>query len=105
VIAAKFDIGQQVRHKKFGYLGVVVDVDSEYSLSQPQAESLDMVDSLRQSPWYTVVTEDNRGDAIQAYVAEIQLDQELFPIHPEHPVLDDFSHAVKTQLRNRQLRH
>jgi heat shock protein HspQ len=105
VIAAKFDIGQQVRHKTFGYLGVVVDVDPEYSLSQPQAESLEMEDSLRQAPWYTVVTEDNRGDAVQAYVAEIQLDKELFSVHPENPVLDDFAHAVQKQLRNPQLRH
>lgn len=105
MIAVKFDIGQQVRHKTFGYLGVVVDVDPEYSLSQPQAESLDIDDSLRRAPWYTVVTEDDHGDALQAYVSEMQLDKELFPVHPEHPVLDDFAHAVKKQLRNPQLLH
>lgn len=32
MIASKFGIGQQVRHTLLGYLGVVVDIDPEYSL-------------------------------------------------------------------------
>lgn len=32
MIASKFGIGQQVRHRMLGYLGVVIDVDAEYSL-------------------------------------------------------------------------
>ncbi|MEW9809856.1 MAG: heat shock protein HspQ [Candidatus Symbiodolus clandestinus] len=105
MIATKFDIGQQVRHKTFGYLGVIVDVDAEFSLSVSKTESLTIEDSVRRAPWYTVVTENNQGDAIQAYVAEMQLDKELFPAHPEQPILDDFANAIQTQLRNPQLRH
>lgn len=31
MIASKFGIGQQVRHRLSGVLGVIVDVDPEYS--------------------------------------------------------------------------
>lgn len=105
MIAAKFGIGQQVRHKTFGYLGVVVDVDPEYSLAKPKVETLDIEDKQRNAPWYYVVAEDNRGEAVHAYVAEVQLDKELFAFHPEQPVLDDFANAVQSQLKSRYSRH
>lgn len=40
MIASKFGIGQQVRHTLLGYLGVVVDIDPEYSLDEPSADDL-----------------------------------------------------------------
>lgn len=40
MIASKFGIGQQVRHKLLGYLGVVIDIDPEYSLEQPKADEI-----------------------------------------------------------------
>lgn len=39
MIASKFGIGQQVRHSLLGFLGVVVDIDPEYSLDEPQLTS------------------------------------------------------------------
>jgi heat shock protein HspQ len=39
MIASKYGIGQQVRHSLLGYLGVVVDIDPEYSLDEPSATS------------------------------------------------------------------
>ena len=38
MIASKFGIGQQVRHSLLGYLGVVVDIDPVYSLSEPSPD-------------------------------------------------------------------
>lgn len=35
MIASKYGIGQQVRHQLLGFLGVIVDVDPEYSLTEP----------------------------------------------------------------------
>ena len=55
MIASKFGIGQQVRHSLLGYLGVVVDIDPEYSLDQPSADELAVNDELRAAPWYHVV--------------------------------------------------
>lgn len=43
MISSKFGIGQQVRHRLSGTLGVVVDVDAEFSLSQPEAEAPAMI--------------------------------------------------------------
>ncbi len=40
MIASKFGIGQQVRHSLLGYLGVVVDIDPVYSLSEPSPDEL-----------------------------------------------------------------
>ncbi len=40
MIASKFGIGQQVRHTLLGYLGVVVDIDPEYSLDDPQLDEV-----------------------------------------------------------------
>ncbi len=39
MIASNFGIGQQVRHSLLGYLGVVVDIDPVYSLSEPSPMS------------------------------------------------------------------
>jgi heat shock protein HspQ len=40
MIAIKFGIGQQVRHRLSGVLGVIVDVDPEYSLDEPKLKRL-----------------------------------------------------------------
>ena len=40
MIASKFGIGQQVRHSLLGYLGVVVDIDPVYFLSEPSPAEL-----------------------------------------------------------------
>ncbi|WP_243690191.1 heat shock protein HspQ, partial [Cronobacter sakazakii] len=55
MIASKFGIGQQVRHSLLGYLGVVVDIDPEYSLDEPEVDELAVNAELRAAPWYHVV--------------------------------------------------
>lgn len=50
MIASKFGIGQQVRHSLLGYLGVVVDIDPEYSLDDPSPDELAVNDELRAAP-------------------------------------------------------
>ncbi len=40
MIASKFGIGQQVRHTLLGYPGVIVDVDPEYSLAEPEEDEI-----------------------------------------------------------------
>ncbi len=57
MIASKFRIGQQVRHRLSGVLGVIVDVDPEYSLDDPQLDEVGATESLRAAPWYHVVME------------------------------------------------
>ena len=47
MIASKFGIGQQVRHSLLGYLGVVVDIDPEYSLDEPDVDEMAVNAELR----------------------------------------------------------
>ncbi len=74
MIASKFGIGQQVRHSLLGYLGVVVDIDPVYSLSEPSPDELAVNDELRAAPWYHVVMEDDNGLPVHTYLAEAQLE-------------------------------
>ncbi|MGP1959070.1 MAG: heat shock protein HspQ [Arsenophonus sp. NC-CH8-MAG3] len=103
--SSKFSIGQQVRHKLLGYLGVIVDVDAEYSLDKLQDDDISSNASIRSAPWYHVVMEDNNGEPIHTYLAEAQITYEISDEHPEHSSLDELSRSIKTQLRAPQLRN
>lgn len=105
MISSKFEIGQQVRHKLLGVLGVIIDVDPEYSLDNPKLEKVGGTEELRTAPWYHVVMEDEDGSPFHAYVAEIQLFAEMKVEHPEQPSLDELSHSIRQQLQTPRLRH
>ncbi|MGL4860883.1 MAG: heat shock protein HspQ [Enterobacteriaceae bacterium] len=106
MIASKFAIGQQVRHKLLGYLGVIIDIDPEYSLAvHPTSEELSGNETLRFSPWYYVVMEDELGRPIHTYLAEAQLISEEQEIHPEHIELDELAEKIKIQYQVPTLKH
>ncbi len=105
MIASKFGIGQQVRHKLLGYLGVVIDVDPEYSLEKPSLDEIAADDKLRAAPWYHVVMEDDEGKPVHTYLAEIQLGFEAAPVHPEQPTLDELAQSIRLQLQAPRLRN
>lgn len=104
MITTKFTIGQQVRHKMLGFLGVIVDVDPEYSLD---SDINDMManESMRAIPWYHVVVEDRDGRPVQTYLAEVQLDSERQTEHPEQLALDELSASIRQQLKEPCSRH
>nr|WP_318382115.1 heat shock protein HspQ [uncultured Enterobacter sp.] len=105
MIASKFGIGQQVRHSLFGYLGVVVDIDAEYSLDEPSADEIAVNDDLRAAPWYHVVMEDDDGLPMHTYLAEAQLSHEIVDEHPEQPSLDELAQTIRKQLQAPRLRN
>ena len=105
MIASKFGIGQQVRHKLLGYLGVVIDIDPEYSLEQPKADEIAANDELRSAPWYHVVMEDEEGQPVHTYLAEAQLDSEASDEHPEQPSMDELAQTIRKQLQAPRLRN
>ena len=80
MIASKFGIGQQVRHSLLGYLGVVVDIDPVYSLS-------------------------DNGLPVHTYLAEAQLSSELQDEHPEQPSMDELAQTIRKQLQAPRLRN
>ncbi|WP_294901926.1 heat shock protein HspQ [Tatumella sp. UBA2305] len=98
MISSKFGIGQQVRHKLSETLGVIVDVDAEFSLDMPVPEE-PSYDLHGTRPWYHVVMEDEAGDTVHTYVAEFQLTGEVYDEHPDQPVLDELAENVRQQLR------
>lgn len=105
MIASKFGIGQQVRHRLLGYLGVVIDVDAEYSLEKPGVDDVAADDSMRTAPWYHVVMEDEEGQPVHTYLAEIQIDHEAARSHPEQTSLYDLAESVRRQLMAPRLRN
>ncbi|MBP2197157.1 MULTISPECIES: heat shock protein HspQ [Pantoea] len=105
MIASKFGIGQQVRHRLSGVLGVIVDVDAEYSLDEPKLEEVGAAEKLRAAPWYHVVMEDEEGEQVHTYVAEIQLAGETSFEHPEQPSMDELAASIRQQLQAPRLRH
>ncbi|URJ24917.1 heat shock protein HspQ [Candidatus Blochmannia ocreatus (nom. nud.)] len=105
MILSKFSIGQQVRHKLLGYLGVIIDVDPEYSLDKPMLDEITKNDSLKKSPWYHVVMEDEEGKPIHTYLAEAQLGYENTHMHLEKTTLDELSESIRLQLQTPRLRN
>lgn len=105
MIASKFGIGQQVRHTLFGFLGVVVDIDPEYSLDEPSGDDLAVNDDLRAAPWYHVVMEDDDGQPVHTYLAEAQLSSEIVDEHPEQPSMDELAQTIRKQLQAPRLRN
>lgn len=105
MITSKFGIGQQVRHKLLGSLGVIIDIDPEYSLENPGTDELGANEKLRHAPWYHVVMEDDEGQPMHTYLAEVQLDGENTDAHPEQPSLDDLAESIRNQLLAPRLRN
>lgn len=105
MIASKFGIGQQVRHSLLGYLGVVVDIDPEYSLNKPSADELAVNAELRAAPWYHVVMEDDYGQPVHTYLAEAQLSSEMQDEHPEQSSMDELARTIRQQFQAPRLRN
>ncbi|WP_168415231.1 heat shock protein HspQ [Erwinia amylovora] len=105
MIASKFGLGQQVRHQLLGFLGVIVDVDPEYSLDEMDTDDIAASEALRSAPWYHVVMENDDGQTIQTYLAEAQLSWEVPGDHPEQPFMDELAASVRRQLQAPRLRN
>ncbi len=103
MISSKFNIGQQVRHKLLGFLGVIIDIDPEYSLNNIKLNELTNNELLKKSPWYHVIIEDDNGYPIHTYLAEAQLSWELQKEHPDQPSLDELSNSIIKQLKKKKL--
>ncbi len=93
---SKFNIGQQVRHKLLGFLGVIIDVDPIYSLNNKKKNTKKNKSKL---PWYHVIIEDNNGYPIYIYLSEEQLSWEINKKHPKQKLLDYLSYKIKQQLK------
>jgi len=82
----KYEPGQIVHHRSYGYRGVIYDVDEcceaeeEWYLSNKSQPRKDQ-------PWYHVLVD---GEQHTSYVAEENLERDEVPEPVQHPMLDDY---------------
>ena len=88
---AKYPIGQQVRHRLFGFRGVVYDVDPEFGNTEEWYQSIPTEARPRKDqPFYHLLAQNHDQSSYMAYVSEQNLvpDESDEPFN--HPDLDDY---------------
>ncbi len=102
IISSKFNIGQQVRHKLLGFLGVIIDIDAKYSLNNNKKnKKIYKNKKIKKSPWYHVIIEDNNGYPIHIYLEEHHLILEYEKNHPNQSSLDKLSKTIKKKFKKK----
>ena len=84
---AKFSRGQLIRHKRFGYRGVIVDVDATFQLSEDWYDEVARSRPPKDQPWYHVLVDESET---MTYVAQRHLENESSPEPIRHPMLNQF---------------
>lgn len=84
---AKFGMGELVRHRLFGYRGVVIDADPSFQLSDEWYDQMARTRPPRDQPWYHVLVHEGNHTT---YVAERNLapDESGEPVR--HPQLSQY---------------
>lgn len=82
---ARFQPGQLVRHRRFDYRGVVVEVDAEFSGSHEWYEQVARSRPPKDAPWYHVLPDRAQHTT---YVAERNLENDPEPEPIDHPLVD-----------------
>ena len=85
-----FAPGQIVRHKVYGYRGLIYDVDGRFSESREWLEKIEAYQSIEDMPWYHVLVD---GESHTTYVAEDNLELATgidSVLEFDHPLLGDF---------------
>lgn len=94
VATAKFEIGMPVRHRKYGFRGVIFDVDPVFNNTDEWWESIpEEVRPSKDQPFYHLLAETPEPERSPyiAYVSEQNLEQESGDEDPiNHPNLDEF---------------
>lgn len=84
---SRFHVGQVVRHSKFFYRGVVVNVDPVFSGTQEWYDEVARSRPPRDRPWYHVVAEES--PAVR-YVAERHLEADASGEPVKNPLVNEF---------------
>ena len=81
---ARFAPGQVVRHRRFGYRGLIFDVDAVFSQSPEWYEMMAQSRPRKDRPWYHVLVD---GETHTTYVAEENLELCGHTDEFDHPLL------------------
>lgn len=84
---SRFHVGQVVRHSKFFYRGVVVNVDPVFSGTEKWYDEVARSRPPRDRPWYHVIAEES--PAIR-YVAERHLEADATKEPVRNPLVNEF---------------
>lgn len=88
---AKFTIGMMVRHRKFGFRGVIFDVDPEFSNTEEWYQSIpEAMRPRRDQPFYHLFAENHDRTPYIAYVSEQNLVPEESDEPIEHPGIAEY---------------
>lgn len=82
--AIQFNPGQIVKHRRFGYRGVVFQADAEFELSEEWYEAVARSRPPKDAPWYHVLVD---GGSHSTYVAQRHLTHSRDRSQIEHPLL------------------
>ena len=82
---AKFFVGQIIHHIKFGYRGVVADVDPDFQGSEEWYEEVARSQPPKDQPWYHVLVD---GASHMTYVAERHLGSAMGDTPINNPGVD-----------------
>lgn len=84
---AQFAVGDIIHHRRFGYRGVVVDVDPQFLGSESWYETMARSRPPKDKPWYHVLVD---GTDDKTYVAERHLEPDSSDEPVSHPEIEDF---------------
>jgi heat shock protein HspQ len=84
--SAKFAVGTIVHHLRYGYRGVILDIDPTCAAAEEWYRS-NRTQPDRDQPWYSVLV---HGAAHSTYVAESNLRVDDSQEAVEHPLIDEF---------------
>ena len=84
---ARFNVGDCIHHRRFGYRGVIVDVDASFQGSDAWYAEMATSQPPKDAPWYHVLV---HAALHTTYVAERNLEPDPSGEPTEHPLLDDF---------------
>ena len=79
-----YEIGSIIRHKRYGYRGVVVAVDGCCTASENWYQS-NKTQPAKEQPWYHILV--NQSGGLSTYVAQSNLEEDSTGLQIEHPRL------------------
>jgi len=99
ITSAKFEIGTPVRHRVYGFRGVIFDVDPIFNNTEEWWENIpEDVRPRKDQPFYHLLAETPEPERSPyiAYVSEQNLVPEQFDEEPiDHPELDEFFEGIQ----------
>lgn len=91
MIEAKFAIGHLVTHALYGYTGIIIDADPEFSLSEEWYQKMAQTQPSKQQPWYHILV---HNSDIRTYVPEHSLIKQHNSFDLYRPELNQALHVT-----------